>query len=124
MKGTIRLRTTKDGTRRYTCQVFAGLDARTGKKRYLTATASSERQAHQALHRLISQVEAGAVSRDRATLSQLIEAWLEVSGPPGEQTRRVYAGYIKKHITPSIGKVAAGKLRVEDLDRYYASLAK
>src|SRR3954468_4640003 len=120
MKGTIRVRPTKDGKQRYTCQVFAGLDPRTGKKRYLTGTASSERQAHQVLHRLITQVESGLVSRERATLTQLIEAWLEVAGPPGEQTRRVNAGYIKKHITPSIGKVAVGKLRVEDLDRFYA----
>src|SRR5687768_756163 len=99
MKGTIRVRRTKDGKARYACQVFAGIDPRTGKKRYLTATASSERQAHQVLHRLITQVEGGLVSRERATLSQLIDAWLEAAGPPGEQTRRVMVGYIKKHIT-------------------------
>ena len=62
MKGTIRVRPTKDGEKRYTCQVFAGTDPLTGKKRYLTATAKTERQAHQVLHRLISQVDAGVVS--------------------------------------------------------------
>ena len=124
MKGTIRVRPTKDGKQRYTCQVFAGVDPRTGKKRYLTGTASSEREAHRVLHRLVNQVEAGLVSRERATLIQLIKAWLDVAGPPGEQTRLVYAGYIKKYIAPSIGKVAVGKLRVEDLDRFYAGLTK
>jgi integrase len=124
MKGTIRVRPTKDGKQRYTCQVFAGVDPRTGKKRYLTGTATSERQAHQVLHRLINQVEAGLVSRERATLEELIDAWLEVAGPPGEQTRLVYRQYIKKHIAPTIGTVAVSKIRVEDLDRFYASLSK
>lgn len=124
MKGTIRVRPTKDGTKRYTCQVSAGIDPRTGKKRYLTGTARSERQAHQVLHRLITQVESGQVSRERATLNQLIGAWMEAAGPQGENTRLVYAGYVKRHIEPTIGKVAATKLRVEDLDRWYAALRK
>ncbi len=76
------------------------------------------------MHRLITQVESGQVSRERATLNQLIAAWLEAAGPQGENTRLVYAGYVKTHVQPTIGKVAASKLRVEDLDRWYAALRK
>lgn len=124
MKGTIRVRTTKDGRKRYTCQVSAGIDPRTGKRRFLTGTASSEREAHKVLHRLITEVDSGVVSRERATLSELIAAWLEAAGPQGEGTRLVYFGYIRKHIDPGIGKMPAAKLRVEDLDRWYAGLKK
>jgi len=43
VKGIIRVRPTKDGEKRYTCQVFAGNDPLTAKKRYLTAPAKTER---------------------------------------------------------------------------------
>ena len=124
VKGTIRVRPKKDGTKRYYCQVFAGLDPKTGKKRYLTGTATSEREAHRVVRRLIADVEAGHAPRERATLNELIEAWLQVAGPPGEATRVVYDGYIRKHITNGVGRVPVSRLRVEELDRWYAELRK
>jgi integrase len=122
VKGSIRVRVNRDGSKRYTCQVFAGRDPRTGKKRYLTGTATSERQAHRLIHHLLNEVQAGHGSRDRATLNDLIRAWLETGGPSGENTRAVYAGYIKNHIENSIGTLVAGKLRVEDIDRWHTHL--
>ena len=34
----------------------------------------------------------------------------------------VYAGYIKNHFENGIGRLAASKLRVEDMDRWHARL--
>ncbi len=50
------------GTKRYACQVLAGRDPRTGKKRYLAATATSEREAHRLIHKLVAEVESGSAS--------------------------------------------------------------
>ena len=122
MKGTIRVRSNKAGQKRYYCQVYAGLDPRTGKKRYLTATATSEREAHRAIHRLVEQLEAGNVPRSRATLTELIDAWMKAAGPPGEYTRTVYEGFIANHVADGIGRTRVSKLRAEDLDHWYAEL--
>jgi hypothetical protein len=59
------------------------------------------------VHQLLNEVQAGHVSRDRATLNDLINAWLENGGPAGENTRAVYAVYIKNHVEDSIGLLTA-----------------
>ncbi len=122
MKGTIRLRENSDGSQSYVCQVFAGRDSRTGKKRYLTGTAATEREAHRLVHRLVSDAESGQVSHSRATVSDLVTAWMETAGPAGEYTRTVYTGFIRNHIDGSIGRVRVSKLTAEDLDRWYVEL--
>ncbi len=122
MKGTIRVRENADGSKRYVCQVFAGRDPRSGKKRYVTGTATSEREAHRLIHRLVGEVESGTAVRDKATVNELIAAWLETAGPAGEYTRSVYAGFIRNHIEGGIGRISVAKLRVEDLDLWYIEL--
>ena len=69
MKGTIQVREATHGSKRFVCQVYAGRNARTGKKLYLTGTATSEREAHRLIHKFIDEVQLGHVSRDRATLN-------------------------------------------------------
>jgi hypothetical protein len=49
MKGTIRVRENRDGSKRYVCQVKLGRDPGTGTSRVLTGTAKSERAAHRLL---------------------------------------------------------------------------
>lgn len=124
MKGTIRVYEKKDGTRSYYCQVFAGIDPKTGRRRYLSDRATSEREAHRVVHRLVSELEQGYVPRNQATVHDLIKAWLEAAGPQGEATRRAYAGYIKNYIAEDVGRIKVGKLRVEDLDRWHSELGR
>ena len=54
MKGTIRVRENRDGSKSYVCQVKLGRDPGTGKARVLTGTAKSERAAHRLVHQLIA----------------------------------------------------------------------
>jgi integrase len=125
VKGTIRVRRNKDGTESYLCQVFAGRDPATGKRRFKTAVATSKREAHRLIHQLVAEVDgdAGTPAAGTAmTLAELIETWLATGGPDGEATRNVYRGYIKLHIVPHLGSVPVRRLRVEDLDRWYVTL--
>src|SRR5947209_8463260 len=98
VKGNVRRRENRDGSVSYLCQVYAGRDPATGRKRYKTAVAKNERQAHKLVHQLIADVESAeqtANSGTALTLSQLIDTWMETGGPAGEATRNDYLGYVK-----------------------------
>ena len=101
MKGTIRERVKKDGSTVYTCQVEAGRDPATNKRRYRTATAPTRRDANSLLHELMKEIdgEVGRVEEGTTmTLGALIVRWLELGGPAAASTRQMYAGYIKNQI--------------------------
>ena len=101
----------------YTCQVEAGRDPATQKRRYRTATAPTRRDANSLLHDLMKEV-AGEVGRveegTTMTLGALIERWLELGGPAAASTRQVYAGYIKNQIKPHLWDVRLDRLKVAD----------
>ena len=125
MKGTIRERVKKDGSTVYTCQVEAGRDPATNKRRYRTATAPTRRDANSLLHELMKEIdgEVGRVEEGTTmTLGALIERWLELGGPAAASTRQVYAGYIKNQIKPHLWDVRLDRLKVADLDRWYLML--
>jgi integrase len=122
MKGTIRVRVNKDGSKSYVCQVKLGRDPGTGKQRVLTGTAKSERAAHRLVHELLASADDRAQHASDATVATVIEQWLATGGPAGEATRQVYAGYIRLHVLPALGAVQLRKLGVADLERWYAAL--
>jgi integrase len=122
VKGTIRRRENKDGSVSFVCQVKAGRDPATGRQRVLTGTAKSERAAHKLVHDLVTKAASDEVVAADVTLNQAIDRWLELSGPSEASTRVTYAGYIKKHIREDIGLMKLGRLRPQDLDRWYARL--
>jgi integrase len=122
MKGTMRVRVNKDGSKSYVCQVKVGRDPGTGKQRVLTGTAKTERAAHRLLHEMVNQSRDPAERASDATLAAVIEQWLATGGPAGEATRQVYAGYIRLHVLPALGPIPLRKLRVSDMDRWYATL--
>ena len=72
MKGTVRVRVNKDGSKSYVCQVKVGRDPGTGKQRVLTGTARTERAAHR-MYR--ASFKSWATWRTRTGTSPL--------GPPG-----------------------------------------
>lgn len=125
MKGTIRERVKKDGSTVYACQVEAGRDPPTNKRRYRTATAPTRREANSLLHELMREIngEAGRVDEGTTmTLGALMERWLELGGPAAALTRQVYAGYIKNQIKPHLWDVRLDPLKVADMDRWYLVL--
>jgi integrase len=88
----------------------------------LTGTAKTERAARRLLHEMVNQSRDPAERDTDATVAAVIEQWLATGGPAGEATRQVYAGYIRLHILPALGAVPLRRLRVADMDRWYAAL--
>ena len=76
MKGTIRERKKADGGVSYLCQVPAGRDPGTGKRRFKTGVATSKREAHRLIHSLLEDATAEigtvAAGTDR-TVAELID---------------------------------------------------
>ena len=122
MKGTIRVRENRDGTKSYVCQVKLGRDPGTGRQRFLTGTAKSERAAHRLLHELVGKADDRSQQASDATVATVIEQWLATGGPAGEATRQVYAGYIRLHVLPALGGIPLRRLGVADIERGYAAL--
>jgi integrase len=125
MKGTIRERRKQDGTVVFTCQVEASRDPATNKRRYLTATATTRREANTLLHQMMADIDDTKTSGTDATiltLGELIERWLELGGPAAASTRMVYDGYIKNQIRPHLWDSRLDQLRVADMDRWYVTL--
>ena len=122
MKGTVRVRVNRDGSKSYVCQVKLGRDPGTGKARVLTGTAKSERAAHRLVHELIAKAEDRAQHVSDVTLATVIEQWLATGGPAGEATRQVYANYIRLYVIPALGDKHLSKLGVSDLEHWYAAL--
>ena len=122
MKGTIRERRNKDGSRSFECQVRLGKDPATGRWRFATRTAKTKREAQRLLTELLHEAASGKAGSSGATVATLIETWLETGGPAGESTRFVYQGYIKLHVLPHLGAIPVNRLRVQDLERWYVTL--
>jgi integrase len=104
--------------------VYAGKDPLTGKERRPTGTRATRREAEQLLTTLLAQVDTGrSRGSKRATVAEVIGAWLETSDHEFT-TRNTYEGYIKSKILPALGNVQARKIDVETLDRFYTELRK
>jgi len=74
------------------------------------------------LTRLLGQVDEKRNPRTRATVSQLLDKWIDVHDVD-DQTRRGYEGKVRQHIRPLMGGVSLAKLEVETLDSFYAELS-
>ncbi len=126
MKGTIRERPNRDGSTSYLCQVFEGRDPVTQRRLFKTGVAKSKRAAHALIHTLLTESGQDRQPDGRPTthrtLGELIEEWLRVAGPQAVSTRSVYDGYLRAQILPFIGDTRLDRLRVDDLDRWYALL--
>lgn len=108
-------------------RVYAGMDPVSKKRIYLSEIVSAGpkagREAERVRSRLQNQVDERRNPRTRATLSQLIDRWLEVLDVDAS-TRRTYEGYIRKHVRPLLGSLSLTRLDVETLDSFYAELRR
>jgi integrase len=101
--------------------VHAGRDPVTGKRRNLTGTARTKREAQALRARLLTQVDEGRRPATDATLAQLLERWLEMADLAWS-TRVTYKGYIERTILPTIGHLPLRRLDTATLDRFYSEL--
>ncbi|HEX4907127.1 MAG TPA: site-specific integrase, partial [Actinomycetes bacterium] len=101
--------------------VHAGRDPVTGKRRNLTGTARTKREAQALRARLLTQVDEGRRPATDATLAQLLERWLEMADLAWS-TRVTYKGYIERTILPTLGHLALRRLDTATLDRFSTTL--
>jgi integrase len=101
--------------------VHAGHDPITGKRRNLTGTARTKREAQALRARLLNQVNEGKRPATDATVAQLLARWLEVADLAWS-TRVTYQGYINRTILPALGDVPLRRLDTATLDRFYTTL--
>ncbi len=110
--------------------VYGGVDQLTGKEIRLRETVSAratrretEREAEKVQTRLLNQVDERRSPKTEVTVNKLLDKWLEVLDV--ERTTRIgYVGKIKKHIRPTIGHLAVGKVKAETVETLYARLRR
>jgi integrase len=101
--------------------VHAGHDPITGKRRNLTGTARTKRDAQALRARLLTQVNEGKRPATDATVAELLARWLEVADLAWS-TRVTYQGYVDRAILPALGQVPLRRLDTATLDRFYTTL--
>jgi integrase len=106
------------------------VDQLTGKEIRLRETVKAratrretEREAEKVQTRLINQVNERRSPKTEATVNVLLDKWLEVIDV--ERTTRIgYVGKIEKHVRPTIGRLAVGKIKAETVETLYARLRR
>jgi integrase len=101
--------------------VHAGHDPITGKRRNLTGTARTKREAQALRARLLTQVNEGKRPATDATVAELLARWLEVADLAWS-TRVTYQGFVDRTILPALGQVPLRRLDTATLDRFYTTL--
>ena len=101
--------------------VHAGHDPITGKRRNLTGTARSKREAQALRARLLNQINVGKRPPTDATVAQLLARWLEVADLAWSR-RVTYQSYINRTILPALGDVPLRRLDTATLNRFYTTL--
>jgi integrase len=102
-------------------RAYVGRDPISGKPRQVTRTfKGGERAATKALVALVAEVEAGTFNRTTATVSQLLDKWLEA----GEWSQRPRTHYencrkIDGRIRPLLGHIQLAELEPDVIDAAY-----
>jgi integrase len=110
--------------------VYGGVDQLTGKEIRLRATVAArasrretEREAEKVKTRLLNQVDERRSPRTEATVNELLDRWLGVIDVE-RTTRTGYVGKIEKHIRPTLGRLAVGRVKAETVETLYAQLRR
>ncbi len=101
--------------------VHAGRDPLTGKRRNLTGTARTKREAQALRAQLVNQANEGRRPPTDATLTQLLERWFEMADLAWS-TRVTYRGYLDRTILPALGHMPLRRLDTATIDRFYTTL--
>jgi integrase len=109
-------------------RVDAGIDPLTGKRHRLVEhvpadTPNMEAVAEQVRIRLVNQVNERRHPRTNATVSQLLDRYLDAFDG-AFSTVKNYRSHRKNHVEPFIGSVRVGALDADILDSLYAELRR
>jgi integrase len=110
--------------------VYGGIDQLTGKRIQLRETVAAretqretEKEADKVRIKLLNQFDERRSPRTEATVNELLDRWLDVIDIE-KTTRTGYVGKIEKHIRPTIGRLAVGRVRAETIENLYAQLRR
>lgn len=122
MAGSLRQR----GKESWEVRAFAGRDADTGKKLYVTRTVrGTRRDAEVALGRLVAEIDEGQHAVRAGTVGELCERWYEHAAPDlSPAVAAEYRRLLDKRILPRWGGTPIRRLRTADLDQWYAELRR
>jgi len=98
-----------------------------GKRRQVSKTAPSFRQAEVLVTKLQSEVDKGAFLKpSKIKVETFLNQWLEgyVKSTVGDKTLELYSYLSKKHLVPSLGNIPLAKLRSEQIQALYADKLK
>ena len=108
-------------------RVYAGVDPVTRKRHDLVEVIppgpQADRKARAARDRLVSQVDEKRNPRTSATVEQLLARHLDPFDG-AESTKALYAGYVRKHVLPYLGRLKVGAVDPDVLDSFYAELRR
>lgn len=104
-------------------KVYAGTDPLTGKRHYLRASTTDEKEARRLLTKLRAQVDEQRGTRTRGTLRRAFEDWLRVHEVE-DSTRRSYESYLRLYVGPALGDEPIGKITPRTLEQFYAELRR
>ncbi|MFZ0058690.1 MAG: tyrosine-type recombinase/integrase [Acidimicrobiales bacterium] len=117
MTGTMRERSPGH----WQLRAFVGRDPMTRRKRQVQRTFhGTKRDAEKALAALVTDVSQGRVDNTRATVGQLLDAWVEHIKPIRHpKTVHEASRSIELRLRPALGHIRLDKLSPADLDRWY-----
>lgn len=106
----------------YQVRVYVGIGSN-GKARYIYKTVRTLKEARSLERRNATQVEQGRHRGGKHTFGELLDGWWDLRSPDlAENTRRAYAGYVRRIVRPELGDVELAKLTTDVLDRLYSKL--
>ncbi|MFC2066509.1 tyrosine-type recombinase/integrase [Chloroflexota bacterium] len=116
---------TKRGKDSYTIVLNLGRDTETGKrKQQWVSIKGTKKEAEKRLSELVSQLDNGIyVKPKKTTLTEYLNMWLNEYARNNLSPRGFerYAGIIRKHLIPDIGKVTLTQLKPEHLQKHYTA---
>ena len=106
--------------------VSGGNDPISGKRRHITRTVrGTKKEAEAELAKLLVSTGKGENVTTTATMTDLVDSWLEIVGPDWSPTTlQVTQRYCDSYIRPGLGKIALRKLTTAKLDQFYAAMRK
>jgi integrase len=110
------------GPNRWEFQAERGRDALTGRRRRRSVTFEGTKRQAERAHALFLAETAGEAPSARATVGQLLDAWLEQKAALSPTTRQEYVRLIERRIHPALGSMLVSKLTAWELDRFYRAL--
>lgn len=110
---------------RWELRVYLGRDPVTGRKRQRSRTFhGGARAADRALAKMVTDLGVDRTAPTAATLNDLLARWMPlVWRDRSPTTANGYESIIRRHLAPTIGATALGKLRADQLDALYQHLA-